>query len=207
MVGSNAARFEACMARRAVLSAAAVLLAAPAQAQPVDASFRVMRRGEAVGTHTLRIAQRGRERVATSELLVTPRVMGIVVYRHEHRYEEVTEAGRFRRVTSRLNRNGRIVEVRGEATPGAVLLDGTEGAQRLPADAAPLSWWERDRFGRVPIFGTTTGRLLALTWEIGREACTCRGDVEAVARYDAAGRWVGLDARGEDGNDITYVPA
>ncbi|MES2713359.1 MAG: DUF6134 family protein, partial [Pseudomonadota bacterium] len=112
-----------------------------------------------------------------------------------------------RRVTSRLNRNGRIVEVRGEAVPGAVLLDGTEGPQRLPADAAPLSWWERERFGRVPIFGTTTGKLLALTWEVGREICACHGEVEAVARYDVAGRWIGLDARGEDGNDITYVPA
>lgn len=166
-----------------------------------------MRRGEQVGTHTLRIARQGREHIATSELLIAPRVLGVVVYRYEHRYEEVTEAGRFRRVTSRLNRNGRIVEVRGEAVPGAVLLDGTEGAQRLPAAAAPLSWWERERFDRVPIFGTTTGRLLALTWQIGREAAACRGEVEAVARYDAAGRWVGLDARGEDGNDITYLPA
>ncbi len=195
------------MARRGMLAAASVLLARPALAAPQDASFRVMRRGEQVGTHTLRITRQGREQVATSELLIAPRVLGVVVYRYEHRYVEVTEAGRFHRVTSRLNRNGRIVEVTGEAVPGAVLLSGTEGPQRLPADAAPLSWWERERFGRVPIFGTTTGRLLALTWDIGREAAACRGEVEAVARYDAAGRWVGLDARGEDGNDISYLPA
>jgi Family of unknown function (DUF6134) len=207
MGGSGRMRTELGVARRAMLAAPALLLGRAAQAEPVDASFRVMRRGEAVGTHTLRIATRGRERVATSEFLVVPRVLGIVVYRYEHRYEEVTEAGRFRRVTSRLNRNGRIVEVRGEAVPGAVLLEGTEGPQRLPADAAPLSWWERERFGRVPIFGTTTGKLLAITWEVGREACACHGEVEAVARYDAAGRWVGLSARGEDGNDIEYAPA
>jgi len=189
------------VARRGLLAAPALLLAQAVRAADGDFAFRVMRRGDQVGTHTVRFAARGRERVATSEFLVAPRVMGIVVYRFEHRYEEVTEAGRFRRVTSRLNRNGRIVEVRGEAVAGAVLLDGTEGPQRLPADAAPLSWWDRDRLG------TTTGRLLTVTWEIGREARTCRGEVEAVARYDAAGRWVGLDARGEDGNDISYLPA
>lgn len=193
--------------RRGMIAATALLLARPAVAEAHDANFRVMRLGEQVGTHTLRIARQGREQIATSELLISPRVLGIVVYRYEHRYVEATEAGRFRRVTSLLNRNGRIVEVMGEAVPGAVLLDGTEGAQRLPANAAPLSWWERDRFGRVPIFGTTTGRLLALTWEIARDAAACHGEVEAVARYDAAGRWVGLDARGEDGTDITYVPA
>ncbi|MBR0655843.1 DUF6134 family protein [Plastoroseomonas arctica] len=193
--------------RRAVLAAPALLLAARARAEEGDFSFRVMRRGEQVGTHTVHFAQAGRERVATSEFLVVPRVLGIVVYRFEHRYEEVTEGGRFRRVTSRLNRNGRIVEVRGEAVAGAVLLDGTEGPQRLPAEAAPLSWWEPQRLGRVPIFGTTTGKLLAITWEVGREARVCHGEVEAVARYDAAGRWVGFSARGEDGNDIEYAPA
>ena len=195
------------LARRSMLAAASLLLARPAGAEPHDAIFRVMRRGDQVGTHTLRIARQGREQIATSELLIAPRVLGIVVYRYEHRYVEATVAGRFTRVTSHLNRNGRIVEVRGEAVAGAVLLDGTEGPQRLPADAAPLSWWERERFGRMPIFGTTTGRLLALRWDLTRETSACRGEIEAVARYDAAGRWVGLDARGEDGNDITYVPA
>ncbi|MDB5314262.1 MAG: hypothetical protein JWO24_106 [Rhodospirillales bacterium] len=194
------------IARRALLASPALLLAQGARAEDRDFSFRVMRRGDQVGTHSVRFVQRGRERAATSEFLVAPRVMGIVVYRFEHRYEEVTEGGRFRRVTSRLNRNGRIVEVRGEAVAGAVLLDGTEGPQRLAADAAPLSWWERERFGRVPIFGTTTGRLLAITWDLGREACACHGEVEAVARYDAAGCWSGFSARGEDGNDISYEP-
>jgi hypothetical protein len=125
-------------------------------------------------------------------------------------YEEVTLAGRFRRVTSRLNRNGRIVEVRGEAAADAVLLTGTEGPQRLPADAAPLSWWEPARMGgRVPLFGTTTGRALALQWQgrPGGREFSCTGDVTARVAFDAAGRWAGFSATGEDGTDIVYEPA
>ena len=201
------------MRRRGAILLPAALALRPAHAQGADYLFQVRRRGEVVGTHAVRFSQRGAERVATSELVIAPRVMGIVVYRYEHRYEEVTEAGRFRRVASRLNRNGRIIEVRGEAVAGAVLLDGTEGAQRLPADAVPLSWWEAQRLGgRVPLFGTTTGRALSLGWQTRRSAAggpeyACSGEVTATIAFDAAGRWVGFSARGEDGNDISYEPA
>ena len=199
------------MLRRAALLAPAGL-ALPAAAATGDYAFRVKRRGDVVGTHVVRFAQRGAERVATSDLTIIARAVGIVVYRYEHRYEEVTVGDRFRRVTSRLNRNGRIVEVRGEATGNAVLLDGTEGAQRLPADAAPLSWWVMPRLtGRVPLFGTTTGRALALNWQSRRLPAgmeyACTGDVTATVTYDAAGRWAGFTARGEDGTDIVYERA
>lgn len=201
------------MLRRAALLLPAALAARPAAAQGDAIAFRILRKGEAVGTHTVRFAQHGTERVATSELLIAPRILGIVVYRYEHRYEERTQAGRFRSVASRLNRNGRVVEVRGEAVPGAVLLDGTEGPQRLPADAVPLSWWEMRRMGgAVPLFGTTTGRALALAWRArggasGGPEYACSGDVNATVSFDAAGRWVGFSARGEDGTDIAYEAA
>jgi hypothetical protein len=188
-------------------------LALPAAAAEGDYAFRVRRGGTLVGTHTVRFAQRGAERIATSDLVIAPRVMGIVVYRYEHRYEEATVGERFRRVTSRLNRNGRIVEVRGEATGTAVLLDGTAGPQRLPPDAAPLSWWQMQRMGgRVPLFGTTTGRALSLAWQSqrlpeGGFAYACSGDVVAGVRFDVTGRWSGFTATGEDGTEIVYEPA
>lgn len=199
------------MLRRAALLAPAGL-ALPAAAATGDHVFRIKRRGDVVGTHTVRFAQRGAERVATSDLSILGRALGIVVYRYEHRYEEVTVGDRFRRVTSRLNRNGRIVEVRGEVSGNAVLLDGTEGPQRLPADAAPLSWWVMPRMtGRVPLFGTTTGRALALSWQSRRLPTgfeyACTGDVTATVTYDSGGRWVGFTARGEDGTDIVYERA
>ncbi|MBR0651649.1 hypothetical protein GXW78_18415 [Roseomonas terrae] len=197
--------------RRAALLLPALAAARPAAAAEGDYAFRVLRRGDAIGTHQVRFATRGIQRVATSELLIRPAVMGIVVYRYEHIYEEVTEAGRFVSVTSRLNRNGRIMEVRGHATADAVLLDGTAGPARLPPDAAPLSWWEMRRLGgHRPLFGTTTGRAFTLRWQAGRAAAggpefTCMGDVEAQVAFDANGRWVGLSAR-EDGNEIVYAP-
>ena len=66
--------------------------------------------------------------------------------------------------------------------------------------------------GRVPLFGTTTGRALALTWQSrrlpgGGFEYACAGDVTAIVTCSAAGRWMGFTARGEDGTDIVYEPA
>jgi hypothetical protein len=64
----------------------------------------------------------------------------------------------------------------------------------------------------VPLFGTTTGRALSLAWQSqrlpeGGFAYACSGDVVAGVRFDAAGRWLGFTATGEDGTEIVYEPA
>jgi len=202
-----APRLGEVFARRAL----PVLLVTPAMAQSnADYRWRVMRNGSAIGTQSVSFTQRGAERVAVSEMMVAPSVMGIVVYRYEHRNTEVTRAGRFVSVRSRLNRNGRITEVEADATLQGVALRGPEGALQLPANAAPLSWWEPQRFGgATPIFGTTTGKLMELGW--AREALPgggvrwrITGELEAVLEFTAAGRWSAYQVKGDDGITVIY---
>ena len=194
------------------------LAATPALAQTAAApagawSWKVMRNGTQIGTHVVRIVQRGAERVAESDVSVLPRVMGIVVYRFEHHYTEVTEAGRFRSVRSHLNRNGTVVDIEAEARADAVALRGPEGAQRLPANAAPLSWWEPARLGGgTPIFGTTTGRLMDLRWQRvargdGGYAWRTTGEVEAEVSFGRDGVWNGFSTKGDDGSTVLYERA
>ncbi|WP_421990262.1 DUF6134 family protein [Roseococcus sp.] len=194
-----------------------LLAATPALAQsaepPRDYRWRVMRNGTPIGSHDVTFSRRGEELVALSEVVVTPRVMGIVVYRFEHRYTEVTRAGRFVSVSSRLNRNGRIVEVRAEATPRGVAVHGSEGERMLAPDAAPLSWWEPQRFGgAISIFGTSTGQLMDLRW--AREAVPAggtrwrlSGEVEAVLEFATDGRWTAYQVVGDDGSTVIYERA
>ncbi len=184
----------------------------PSAAQSADYDWRVMRQGVEIGTHRVTLQNLGQEMSAVSELLITPRVLGVVVYRYEHRYTEVTRAGRFVSVESRFNRNGRTLNVTAIATPDAVLLRSAGVEQRLPPDAAPLSWWEPQRFGTAPLFGTTDARLTSL--RIRREALPggglrilTAGDMEATLDYDARGRWVGYSVIGDDGSLVTYAPA
>jgi len=205
-----APRLVELVARRAL----PFLFVAPALAQSGgDYRWRVIRNGSAIGTQSVTFTQHGAERVAFAEMLVVPSVMGVVVYRFEHRYTEVTRGGNFVSVRSRLNRNGRITEVEADATPHGVALRGPEGALQLPANAAPLSWWEPQRFGgATPVFGTTTGRLMDLRW--AREALPgggvrwrTTGELEAVLEFAAAGRWSAYQVKGDDGINVIYEAA
>jgi hypothetical protein len=180
---------------------------------PDDYRWRVMRNGTDIGTHNVTFTQRGAELVALSDVSIVPRVLGIVVFRFEHRYTEVTRAGRFVSVRSRQNRNGTVVEVSGEAGAAGVTLRGPEGVVTLAAKAAPLSWWEPARFGgAVPIFGTTTGKLMDLRWSRsalpgGGVQWRCQGEVDATLGYNAEGRWVSYSVIGDDGSTVSYTPA
>jgi len=190
-----------------------LLLATPAFAQTGgDYRWRVMRNGTAIGTHDITFSERGGERIAVSENIVTPRVMGVVVYRYEHRLTEVTRGGRFVSVRSSLNRNGTITEVEAQAGSRGVSLRGPEGALNLPPQAVPLAWWEPQRFGgATPLFGTTTGKALELRWS--REALgqgvrwRTAGEIEAMLAFDAAGRWVAYQVKGDDGSTVVYAAA
>ena len=203
----------------ALLPPALATTAGLAQAQtqgrqaPPDYHWRVMRNGTQIGTHNVTFTRRGEDLLALSDVAVTPRVLGVVVYRFEHRYTEVTRDGRFVSVSSRQNRNGRITEVQAEATPRGVTIHGTEGERVLPADAAPLSWWEPERFGgAVPIFGTTTGKLMDLRWSRetlagGVTRWRLSGELDAVLDYAPDGRWIGYQVVGDDGSTIIYERA
>lgn len=203
------------ISRRAVGQLAAVpagLAAAPAVAQSADYRWKVLRAGSEIGTHSIVFRRDGDTLTAVSEVLVAPRVLGVVVYRFEHRYTEVTRGDRFVSVRSRLNRNGTITDVEAEAGAGAVTVRGPGGVLRLPADAAPLSWWQPRRFGgAVPIFGTTTGRPMDLRWTRetragGGARWRCAGEVDAVLEFDAQGRWVAYAVQGDDGSNVSYLP-
>lgn len=190
------------------------LLAMPAiaAAQPAGYAWNVMRQGIRIGTHRVDFSQRGEELVSESELAIAPRVMGVVVYRYEHRATEVTRHGRFVSAQSHHNRNGRIVEASASAQADHVIMHHTGGELRLPAQAAPLSWWEPARFGAQPLFGMTEPRLLDL--RVARQPqpggamrIRIEGDVQATLDYDQGGRWVGHSVVGDDGSTVSYAPA
>jgi hypothetical protein len=101
-----------------------------------------------------------------------------------------------------------VTEARVVAEGNALVAEGPEGAARLPANAAPLTWWNGANFAR-PLIRPLTGKLIpgaaarsALPG--GGVQFTLNGEVAAVARFDAEGRWVALSTKGEDGSTVVY---
>ena len=101
--------------------------------------------------------------------------------------------------------------MRATAGEGAILVQGSAGRFRLPADAAPLSWWDNRRFER-PLFANDTGKPLALRWTHaalpgGGTLWRATGEEESEATYAADGTWTGWRTRAEDGSTVQYERA
>jgi hypothetical protein len=86
---------------------------------------------------------------------------------------------------------------------------GSAGEARLPADAAPVTWWRAATFGGVPLFDPRDGsagriaveRLPAPSGQ--RRLRVVAGEPSEVV-HDAQGRWIGFATRGEDGSAVVY---
>ncbi len=203
-------------ARRVLLLAAATGVPAAmlgptraAQAQPGPVRFRILREGSPIGTHVVTLEPGpGGSRIARSAVDVAVRLAGIVVYRYRHRFDETwSPQGRLLAVASRLDRNGTAIALDGRAEAeggGFLLTGGPEGAQRLPAAVAPLTWWNPAIFQRPLLFDAVSGkalrRLHAERHVLPDGGFTLRvsGDDEGTATYDREARWAAHALRGED---------
>ena len=189
------------------------MLPRPAAAQPAAAEyrFRVLREGSQIGTHRVAFAAAGGEATARTDVDIAVRLAGITVFRLTHRFAETWAGDRLRLATSRYDRNGRATEMEARADGNAVLVRGPEGALRLPAEAAPLTWWNPGRFNR-PLFDNNTGKPLRIQWSRaplpgGGTRWIATGDTESEGTYAADGTWLGWRTKAEDGSTVTYERA
>jgi len=192
------------MHRRALL--AAPLLALPAATWALPASgyrFRLLREGREIGTHTVRPEPGG---VIRTLVVLEVKLLSFTAFRMTHDYAEHWQDSRLVGFAARTVRNGAEGRLRLVATPEGLRGDGPEGPVRLPAEAAPLSWWAPERLNR-PLFDTATGQPLASAPRHSREGALTRWEWPArgmVALYDAKGTWVAFSMRGDDGSVVRY---
>ncbi len=195
------------MSRRVVLLAApALLVQRAAGAMPPRQAFKVVREGREVGTHTVTVRETGDGYVAQNEVVILVRLMGITVFRMTHLYEESWSGGRLVNYTSREDRNGTVKQLSARQRDGALVF---ESDARLPAEAAPLGWWDPRRFGTRPLFDSDSGALLAVQWQRqalagGEVGFTASGDERGEARYGADNSWLAFHQKVEDGSVVDY---
>jgi hypothetical protein len=201
--------------RRAALAAPALLLtlpAAPARAAlPGPYAFRIIREGREIGTHRVTFTDRGGGQYAADTAVdIAVKLAGITVFRFTHRFQEIWGGGRLLGVASRRDRNGTVTEMRAEAGAGGILVQGPEGRLTLPAEAAPLSWWDVTRIEeKRPLFDNAEGKPLRLAWTRaalanGGRRWSCTGDRESAGEWAADGSWTGWTTKGDDGSVVTY---
>ncbi|MBX9699239.1 MAG: hypothetical protein K2X74_07365 [Acetobacteraceae bacterium] len=203
--------------RRALLATPLVLFSRPVPASTLDRPplrFRVLRGGSQIGTHRVSFATPGSGQfTALTEVDIAVRLAGITVFRFTHRFEEVWDGLRLRAVTSRQDRNGTVTEMQARAEGDALVVRGPDGTSRLPAQAAPLTWWDVERIeARLPLFDNAHGKPLRLAWtrtplEGGGRRWACTGDRESAGEWSGNGTWTGWATKGDDGSTVTYERA
>jgi hypothetical protein len=197
--------------RRALPLLALPLLTWTARAAPAAIRFRILRQGSQIGTHRVTFAEADGELTARTEVDIAVRLLGVTVYRLTHRFTEVWAGDRLRLATSRHDRNGTVTEMAARAAEGGILVRGPKGPQRLPAEAAPLSWWNPRHFTR-PLFDTETGEPLLRRWmriplPDGAVRWRVTEGEESEGTYAADGTWLAWMTKAEDGSIVTYERA
>ncbi len=195
--------------RRAVLPL--LLGAGPALALPAELRFHVLRQGSRIGTHRVAFGGDAGGLTARTEVDILVKVLGVAVFRFSHRFEEAWSGDRLLWATSRRDRNGSVTEMRAEAAEAGILVQGSAGRFRLPAESAPLSWWDSRRLAG-PLFANDTGKPLDLRWTrrplpAGGALWQSSGEEVSEGIYAADGRWTSWKTQAEDGSTVTYEPA
>jgi len=195
---------EGLIRRRALLAAPLLALPLSAGAMPAGGyRFRLVREGREIGTHTVRTEPGG---VTRTTVALDVKLLSFTVFRMTHDYAERWQGGRLVGFAARTLRNGDEGRLELVATPDGLRGEGPEGAVRLPAEAAPLSWWTPAHLER-PLFDTATGKPLTSAPQRSRQGALARWEWPErgmVALYDTAGTWVAFSMRGDDGSTVRY---
>ena len=173
-------------------------------APPSRLTFQVFRNGTKVGEHQIVFAGDDDNRTLTTDVAMTVKIGPVPVYKYKHAAIERWVGGKWASVETTTNGNGKIYKASGKAMGTYVQIVGPQGTVRGPADAVPFTHWNQANFGK-PLFNQQEGKMLKVTaTKVGPGHWAVRGETEIDDFYDAAGNWIALKGKLEDGSRMEY---
>jgi len=190
--------------RELIAGGVGLLLPGAALAAPSRLAFQVFRNGTKVGEHHMAFAGADGDQTVTTDVDMVVKVGPVPVYKYKHDAVERWAGGKFVSIDATTNGNGKIQKTSARALPGYVQITGPKGAVRGPADAVPLSHWNQASFGK-PLFNQQEAKMLKVVCaKVKPGQWSIRGDAEIDDFYDAAGNWLALKGKLEDGSKMEY---
>lgn len=204
----------------AVAAAAAVACSAP-RADTIlvppdgDIVFSVLREGTPIGTHRVSFLRSSDTLEVHVDLNLEVKLGFIPLFRYRHNSVEVWRDGRLLSLNAATDDDGEKFVVRGAATPGGFIVDGSMGTFVAPAEVYPTSYWSEHMIARTTLLDTQRGRLIAVSVApvLDLSAVTdlreerryrLSGDVAGEVGYSAIGAWRSLRFLAM-GSEISYV--
>jgi hypothetical protein len=152
-----------------------------------------------------------------ARLRIAVKILGIVVYHQETDTTVIMRGNRLVSLQSVSNKNGRHVDVHGEAQGDQFVVNTTAGSFAGPATIAPSDPWVLTRTGEPTVVYTDTGRITNMHISGGNyDTVSVNGASVSVRHFTVTGdkrQEVWLDDRGipvmfrsfEDGTPIDFV--
>ena len=154
--------------RRSLLATMpAVALVRPALAAlpvPPDGkiAFRILRKGDVIGTHALTFSGNGDALDVAVAIDFVVKIGPIPMFRYEHRATERWQGGQFVSLDSKTNHDGSPQFVRARKEGGGVVVEGSKAERyTAPADALPTTYWNKAMLGSH-VINSEDGRLFAI---------------------------------------------
>jgi len=130
-------------------AAAAGLAALPRMPLAADCSrppmgqivYRVLRKGDPLGEHVATFKRDGADLVVTNDVELVAKILGIPVYRYEHRNEEIWRDGVLQAASSHTNKDGEKFDLTAERRDGKLHVTGRKGELTLTGDVLTTSLW------------------------------------------------------------------
>ena len=113
-----------------------------------------------IGTFTDTIDRTADAMQVDSHLRVTVKLLGLVAYREEGDTTEIMQGDRLVSLQSVTNKDGRHLEVHGEAQGDHFMVNCTFGSFAAPGTISPSDPWLLKRTGGREVVSTATGRIV-----------------------------------------------
>jgi len=136
-----------------------------------------------IGTLVYGIERSATTKRITSELRVAVSVLGVVVYRYDADSVEVWRGDRLVRLQNRINKNGRRIEVSGEARGDQFMIASEAGVLAASPDVTPPDPWQLKGVGLSNIISTSTGQVLHVQISGGESVIVPIAGTRVLARH------------------------
>jgi uncharacterized protein DUF6134 len=203
-----------------MLVAAGFLAASAVQAADLKdgtTSFKVIREGDQIGTHTVTARHEGGDLVLDIAVDIKVKVAFITAYRYEQTRREVWRDGKLIAFESDTNDDGKKAKTSGKLEGDMLVVTGPGGTQKVRPDIIPNSWWNPDLAKQSELLSTFDSTVLKVKVEdAGEESVetstgpvkahryVLTGEAEREVWYDAEGRWVHMRT-GRGGTPVDWV--
>jgi hypothetical protein len=190
------------MDRRAFLAGSATALASPAFASATaNRTFRIIRDGSDIGTHTLDASLTPDGFQIDITIRIAVKILGVTAYRYELDNREIWKGGQLVSLSSQVNDDGTDDFAKASRRDGKLMIEGSAYSGPASSDLVTTSYYTKAFHSRTPWISTQTGTLLKVQIGTGKAGdwVSVTGDLETNLQYDANGEWVGceFDAGGE----------